>query len=213
MEWIVHNIRHSPGGSKGERGTMFNRTTGPSKAESSPVQNEPKTENITSFLTFAKQIELQGKDHYSKLAKDIPVPEISGIFRFLADEEQRHYDIFDAWQKNALLPHIVNAQILVKSQKAFQKLWEQFREAGLPAMDYYDAYEKALAFENKSAALYESQLSAIEISVATDGQRTVLKNIIHQERAHALFITCLMEFNRSPGEWLENAEWYHLDEF
>ena len=74
--------------------------------------------------------------------------------------------------------------------------------------DYYDAYEKALAFENKSAALYESQLSAIEISVATDGRRTVLKNIIHQERAHALFITCLMEFNRSPGEWLENAEWY-----
>lgn len=170
-------------------------------------------EDGTSFLTFAKQIEIQGKDHYSMLAKDIPVPEISGIFRFLADEEQRHYDIFDAWQKNALLPQIVNAQILVKSQKAFQKLWEQFREAGLPAMDYYKAYEKALAFENKSAALYERQLSEAEISLGTDQQQTVLKNIIHQERAHALFITCLMEFNRAPGEWLENAEWYHLDEF
>ena len=48
---------------------------------------------------------------------------------------------------------------------------------------------------------------------ATEPQRTVLKNIIHQEKGHALLISSLMEFNRAPGEWLENAEWYHIDEF
>jgi rubrerythrin len=192
---------------------MLNRVAGEDVTGSSPVNENPDKGGEASFLAFAKQIEIQGRDHYSMLARDIPIPEISGIFTFLADEEQRHFDIFDSWEKKAHLPSIINTQVLVKSHKAFQKLWEQFREAGLPAMDYFDAYEKALAFENKSVVLYESQLTAVEASGGRDQERTILKNIIHQEKAHAFLITCLMEFNRAPGEWLENAEWYHLDEF
>jgi rubrerythrin len=190
---------------------MLNRAT--VSGENGHSSSGSENDRDGSFLALAKQIEVLGRDHYAGLAKEIPVAEISGIFKFLADEEQRHYDIFDAWEKKALLPSIVNTQVLVKARKVFMKLSEQFREAGLPAKNYYDAYEKALAFENRSAALYEEQLTQIEISAGTEYRRTVLKNIIFQEKAHARFLTSLMEFNRSPGEWLENAEWYHLDEF
>ncbi|MGA3052391.1 MAG: ferritin family protein [Chitinispirillaceae bacterium] len=166
-----------------------------------------------SFLALAKKIEVLGRDLYASVAKEIPISEISGIFKYLADEEQRHYEIFDAWETKTLLPSIVNTQVLVKAKKAFLKLGEQFRVVGLPAHDYYAAYKKALDFENRSVALYEEQLSHIEVSAGTEQERTVLKNIIRQEKAHALLISSLMEFNRAPGEWLENAEWRHPDEF
>jgi rubrerythrin len=192
---------------------MDDITDGSAIVASSPVPVNGGNDAKGRFLALAMQIEVEGRNHYLELFRKIPLPEISGIFRFLADEEQRHYEIFHAWQRSAHLPSIDNTQVLVKALTAFQKLWVQFREAGLPAMDYREAYEKALSFEKKSADLYEAELERIDVTPATEPQRTVLKNIIHQEKGHALLITSLMEFNRAPGEWLENAEWYHLDEF
>ena len=116
----------------------------------SPSPAAAGSDSKGAFLALAMQIEVEGRKHYLAIAGEIPVPEISGIFRFLADEEQRHYELFAAWQRASHLPPIINTHVLVKARNAFQKLWEQFREAGLPAMDYRDAYEKALAFEKKA---------------------------------------------------------------
>ena len=50
---------------------------------------------------LAKSIEKEGKEYYLKLAKESPEPSLAGVFNFLAKEEQRHYDIFDAMQRKA----------------------------------------------------------------------------------------------------------------
>jgi len=73
--------------------------------------------------------------------------------------------------------------------------------------------EKALALEKQSIALYEEQLPLLGEGPDTASQRSVLNSILAQEKGHADLIVSLMELNRYPGEWLENAEFYHIDEY
>jgi rubrerythrin len=162
------------------------------------------------FLDFAKEIETQGMEQYALLSYTIHARELSSIFVFLADQEKRHYELFDSWQRKGAAPEVSAETVLGKAKEAFKRMADHFMTNNyLPPLNYEQAYEKALLFENKSIALYEEAIP----KVADNDQRSVLQRIIDQEKAHARFITSLMEFMRHPGEWLENAEWNHLDEF
>jgi rubrerythrin len=161
------------------------------------------------LLDFAKDIEMQGKKHYTVLAERMPIRELAGIFMFFAKEEERHFEIFDAWQKKMKIPPLENAGIIGRAREVFPTLVEKFRTRGIAAVDYEDAYAKALSLEEKSIALYENARDKYQ----DPGQQALLERIIGQEKLHAQIITSLMEFQRHPHEWLENAEWYHTDEF
>ncbi|MBN1578855.1 MAG: ferritin family protein [Chitinispirillaceae bacterium] len=163
------------------------------------------------FLNFAKEVERKGFEHYTKLADATPVREIAGIFLFLAREEKRHLEIFEAWDKGAAIPSIEDFGISKHAVKAFQILSEHFKTAGTPAINHDDAYEKALEFENKSIRFYTEALNGNAVS--DESQKTILESIIDQEKTHARLITSLMEFQRHPGEWLENAEFRHPDDY
>lgn len=162
------------------------------------------------FLDFAKEIETQGAEQYSNLAAAMPVRELSAIFKFMAEEEKRHYDLFDSWQRKAKTPSLPDGAILGKAKDAFASLADHFMvNHYFPPINYEQAYDKALLLENKSIALYEEALPKVQ----DPENQSVLKMIIDQEHAHARFITALMEFLRHPGQWLENAEWHHLEEY
>lgn len=165
------------------------------------------------MLDFAKEIEMKGFQHYSELAKTADTKEISSIFGYLAKEEKRHYKIFDSWQRNVNIPPLGKSNILRNSKLAFRKLAKHFNTLGVSAVNRDDAYGKALSFENKSIDLYTNALNKITDNVEFEEQGNMLKVIIDQEKKHARLITALMEFQRHPGEWLENAEWNHLDEY
>jgi rubrerythrin len=162
------------------------------------------------FLDFAKEIETQGMEQYAILAYSLSIKEVRDVFVFMADQEKRHYELFDSWQRNGQPPEISGETVLGKANEAFKFLAEHYMaENFLTPLNYYEAYEKALLFENRSVALYEEAL----LKVTDQSQQSVLKTIIDQEKAHARFITGLMDLLRHPGEWLENAEWRHSDEY
>ena len=163
------------------------------------------------FLDFAKEIETEGIKRYSILVHTMQVKELSGIFAFMADQEKSHYELFDSWQRNgAAAPELPVETVLGKAKGAFEDIAGHFLARNfVPPINYEQVYKQALGFENRSIALYEETLPKIN----DDAQRGTLKLIIDQEKAHAHFITALMEFLHHPGEWLENAEWHHLDEY
>lgn len=165
------------------------------------------------LINYAKELELKGYEYYVILAQESTIGEISGIFTFLAKEEKRHYEILDSWQQNIKIPAIENENIMENVNEVFQKLTDQFRGASFVAIDRDDAYEKALEFENKSISHYTKALERLGPGKEHETQRTMLQSIINQEKIHAQLITSLMEFQRHPGEWLENAEWYHFEEY
>jgi rubrerythrin len=156
-------------------------------------------------LELAKNIEKEGKAWYEKLAADSPVPGLAGIFRLLANEEQQHFDLFDARQKNktpgALKPGTVSGE----AKLMFSKLSKQF---SLPETiyDYSKAYEKALEMERKSISLYEDMLSA---STSAEDKKA-LAFLVGEEQKHEHLVEHLLEFVNEPRGFLEDAEFNHL---
>jgi rubrerythrin len=162
------------------------------------------------FLELAKQIEKQGMEQYSLMAKTLEVKGLNGIFAYMGEQEKRHYELFDSWQrKEPARPGLPEETVLGKAKEAFENLAKHFIPANFVAPGNYEqAYKQALQFENNSIDLYTKALSKVD-----DGQQPVLVSIIKEEMDHARFITDLMEFLRHPGEWLENAEWHHSEEY
>jgi rubrerythrin len=161
------------------------------------------------FFDFAKQIETEGMELYSRLADQISIEELSGIFRFLAAEETKHYEIFEAWQHQLDAPEAQSNLILGEPGEIFKKAAMAFETPGAPVLDYSDAYRKALAFEKENLKVYEGALDQIDDPL----QRQQLLIIIEQEKAHVSLLTSLIDFCRHPGEWLENAEIRHSEEY
>jgi rubrerythrin len=161
------------------------------------------------FFDFAKQIETDGKRLYSRLADEIPVEELSGIFRFLAAEDTRHFELFEAWQHQLEKPEAESNLILGEPEEIFKKAAKAFETPGVPVLDYSDAYRKALTFEKENLKAYEGALDRID----DPGQRQQLLIIIEQEKTHVSLLTSLLDFCRHPGEWIENAEVRHSEEY
>ncbi|MBD3391723.1 MAG: hypothetical protein GF418_06655 [Chitinivibrionales bacterium] len=161
------------------------------------------------FIDMAKQIEQEGIQHYHRLAEETPYREMAGIFEYLAREEQRHYDIFDAWQKKHKAPEIERTDIAQRAKKVFERLTKDIDSLGVAAIDQDDAYYKALTLEKNSVSVYTEMLAKTQ----SPEQEKQLHFIIGQEESHMRLVQSLMEFQRHPHEWLENAEWHHFDEY
>lgn len=161
------------------------------------------------FLDFAKKIESDGIALYKKLAIECSSEDLAGIFRFLAAEEFRHYEIFDAWQKQIESPDADSTLILGDPEELFKKATVAFSTLGVPAINYSDAYRKALTFEQESLKKYESALDLLD----DENEKKQMMVIIEQEKIHVHLLTSLIDFSRHPGEWLENAEISHADEY
>lgn len=157
---------------------------------------------------FAKDIEVSGKEYYEKLADESAIEELSGVFTFLAGEEQRHYEIFDAMEKGLPAPELKHSGALQNAKDAFNSLASSLQVSEV-IEDSESAYQKALGFEQKSIDLYQKAL----VDAKDDQQKAALEFIINQEKKHYRIVEAMMEFVRRPKEWLENAEWNHLDAY
>jgi rubrerythrin len=157
-------------------------------------------------LELARNIETEGKEYYTKLAKESPEPSLAGVFSFLAKEEQRHFDIFDALQKKR--PATTQpGTVLAEAKKMFSGLSSHF---ALPELfyDYTAAYMRALEMEQKSIALYDGMLG----SASSDEDKKVFSFLIKEEQKHEHLIEHLIEFVNKPNVFLETAEFNHLQD-
>jgi rubrerythrin len=172
--------------------------------------DEPKRKGMEMDLyEFAMAIEKEGADYYRKLAGEAIDQEVGSIFHFLAREEESHYEILNAWYRETDVPPLTDMNILKESHAVFKRLSNHFETYGVPATHYYNAYEKALKFEEKSVALYESILTKLD----KKDQKGIVNKILDQEKSHVQFLQNMLEFLRHPGEWLENAEWFHQEAY
>jgi rubrerythrin len=153
-------------------------------------------------------LEEQGRDYYLELAQKSPLPALAGIFKFLAGEEQKHCEQFTALTKKVRPDPLPESGALENAQQVFSKMVASF-SIKEPLEDYVSAYQKARDFEQKSIDYYQTALT----QKMENDQCAVFTYIIKQEQAHLQLMQNLIEFVRRPKEWLENAEWNHLDEY
>jgi len=156
---------------------------------------------------FAMKMELDGKAYYEQLAAAAKIVGLRNIFQVLAEDEQKHYEIFQAL-KNQELPAMAESTALENTRNVFEKLGAEKPSDG-SAQDDLDGYRHAMKLEAESFRFYEE----VAIHTPDPGIKQLLSRIAGEERKHFNILQNVFDFVNAPNQYLAWAEFSNLDEF
>ncbi len=156
---------------------------------------------------FAINFERENREYYEKCAEEVEQEGLKSVFRELAEEERKHENIVKQLKADKKVGEVVS-DILPYAKTAFDKIAAKLPENPLTA-EQVDVYNKALAMETKS---YEYYIKKAEESELPHVQR-VFNELAKEEKKHERIIENIIKLVNRPNTWLEDAEWYHLEEY
>lgn len=164
-----------------------------------------------NIYEFAMQMEKDGENYYRLLAKESTVPGLSNIFTMLADEEAKHFKALELISKKKQDPLLVNTNILDNVKNIFVGMKEAKEEPQIDASNATREYRKACTTEELSRAFYLEKAELAENAPI----REIFLQLAKEETNHLRIMENIVEFvsKPEPGNWLENAEWHHLEEY
>jgi len=158
-----------------------------------------------NIFEFAKKMEQDGEDYYRTLAKAGTDHGLSVVLNELADAEIRHREVIDQMEK-ATKEGLGETAILKNAKNVFTKM----KKGGARfASSEIEAYEKALKIEKASEDFYREKARELR----DPDQASLFEQIAEEERKHYFLLENIIAFMNAPKQWLENAEWNHLDEY
>ncbi|MHC4738875.1 MAG: ferritin family protein [Planctomycetota bacterium] len=159
-----------------------------------------------TILEYALQMEKDGETYYRKLVQQTTNKGIQAILTMLADEEVKHYNVIKRMQKT--IPEMTETTILADAKNIFVQIKESaecfdfdIKETGL--------YKKARDIEERTRKFYLEKANEVE----SGRQSELFLQLAEQEKKHYFLLENIIEFISRPEQWLENAEFYHLEEF
>ena len=156
---------------------------------------------------YAMQMEKDGEAYYRDAALKTEHKGTRTILTMLADAEVAHYYVLKQLQENQDIP-LEDSKTLAAVKNVFRQIAES-KDFTLVKPTQVDLYKTALDIEQKSIKLYEEQANQ-----AGEGRnRDVFLRVADEERKHYFIIEKLIDFVSQPDRWLENPEWYHLEDY
>ena len=164
-----------------------------------------------NIYEYAKQMEKDGEDYYRRLARESNTPGLQKIFTMLADEEVKHYKVIEAMQRNIRETVLEDSPVLNITTNVFRDMREQKQPLHIDSSVETEKYRNARDIEEKSRQFYREQAGKAE----TEHQRQIFLKLASEEAKHLRIMENIVEFvsRPEPGQWLENAEWTHLDPY
>ena len=158
---------------------------------------------------YAMQMEKDGEKYYRELAQKSPDRGLARILTMLADQEVQHFDTLQALRRGEDV-HADAGTFRSDAKNVFQELSESKASFDF-STPQVDLYKKAQETEQKSRDFYLKQAE----EATSPGMKETLLAIAHEEKLHYDMLETMIELvsRPQPGNWLENAEWYHSDEY
>lgn len=165
-----------------------------------------------NVFEFAMKMEQDGKAYYEKMAQNAGNASIKKILLDLANDELKHYNIFKKFSEGDFSGvgelKATGTKVLETAQNVFQQIATSGKKFEFTS-DIRSAWEEAQKVEKKSEDFY--RIKAEEES-NKDVKKT-LKVIADEEHKHWVLIEHVLQFIDRPKQWLEDAEWHHLDKY
>lgn len=155
---------------------------------------------------FAMKMEKDGESYYRELAAKSANKGMKSIFTMLADAEVVHYNIFQKMKSNEKVK-VADTEILSQVKNVFEKLREE-KDTDVNASQI-ESYKKAEELEKASQDFYLKQGNEAK----DQDQRAIFLKIAEEEKRHYFILERIIDFVSRPDAWLENPEWYHLEEY
>ncbi len=159
-----------------------------------------------NIFDFAMEKEKFSEDYYRQLAVKSNNKGLETIFNMLADEEAKHYKIVLDMKKD-IAPDLAETTVLSGARNIFEKMRESAQNFNLN-ISQTELYKKALNIEQQSRDFYLEKANEVAKS-----QKEFFLKLADEEKKHYFLLENIIEFVSRPETWLENAEFYHLDEY
>jgi len=155
---------------------------------------------------YAMKVEKDGELYYRELADKTNDAGLKSILTMLADEEVKHYVVFDKMNKKQIIPTQPQVDVFSSAKTIFQKMREENQTASF-SDDQIDFYKSALRSEENSYKFYIEKALMLD----DEEQKAIFMRIAEEERQHMVLLENLVEYISFPERWLENAEFNHME--
>ena len=161
-----------------------------------------------NIFDYAMQMEQDGKSCYQKLANSSEAPGLRSIFLWLAGDEQKHYETFQAMKEQGQALSMVDSQTLDETKNVFAELQASCETLASDAKNL-EAYQYAMKVEADSAQLYQEAAEREPDPTIRD----ILLRIAVEERKHLNILENIFDFVNEPTNSLVWSEFSNLKEF
>lgn len=158
------------------------------------------------IFEYAMQMEKDGEAYYRRLAQQTENKGLKSILTMLADEEVKHQSIIGKMKTEK--PQLSQTTILNDAKNVFVQLRESGEEFDFD-IGQKEFYRKAQDIERKSQEFYTEKANEVK----EEHQKDIFLKLAEEEKKHYFLLESIIGFVSRPETWLENAEFYHLDEY
>ncbi len=161
---------------------------------------------MTNIFEYAMQMEKDGEDYYRRLVQKAGNNGMKTILTMLADEEVKHYNAIKRIQTQKT--QISESEILTDAKNVFVQIKESDASFDFD-IKQTELYKKARDIEKKSRDFYTEKAG----EVTEEYQKELFLKLADEEQKHYVLLDNIIEFVSRPEQWLENAEFYHLEDY
>lgn len=157
---------------------------------------------------YAMRMEQEAEKSYRQMAEETSDATIRKVLVMLADEEAKHYKVFEKMAKNeSAIQDIKNFDTGVTAKDIFTEIKAENKRYSFNN-DQVEFYERAAKVEDKA---YNFYLEKAEEATDPDVKKSFTL-IAKEEKKHQELMENLANFVASPDTWLESAEFYQVTE-
>ena len=156
---------------------------------------------------YAMQMELDGRHFYLDLAEKTNNKGIKNILTMMAESEAKHYNIILSMQRNDKTPYSVDTEVLAEVKNIFERMKEEKKEIDVD-VSQVEFYKEALQVETDSEKFYLERADEEK----DPNKKEIFLTLAKEEKSHCILLENLVNLVSQPDTWVENPEWYHLDE-
>ena len=159
-----------------------------------------------NIFEYAMQMEKDGEIYYRQLVQQTANKGLKTILTMLADEEVKHYNAIEKMKTAG--PDVVETTILTDAKNVFIQIQESNESFGFD-IGQTELYKKAQDIEKRSQDFYLEKANETEKKY----QKRIFQKLAEEEKKHYFLLENIIQFVSRPDTWLENAEFYHLEEY
>ncbi len=150
---------------------------------------------------YAMEMEKEGEAFYRELAEKTDNDGLKNIFLNLADEEVKHYKMFEELAKHDGSVVIPKMNVEKDAKAIFAEMKASGKKIDF-SKDQVALYKKAMESEEKAYTLYVEKANEVQ----SPEDKEIFLKIADEEKKHHKLLENIVEFVAEPGSWLENAE-------
>jgi len=163
-----------------------------------------------NIFEHAMKMEEDGRAFYLKHAEKTSIPEFRRVLIELAEDELKHYNIIKAMRDGQTTEYKEAEKTTIFStvKNVFESLKVEGKRLSFRA-EAKDLWEQAQEIEKKSEDFYRQKAGEVD----HETQKLILNSIADEEHKHWVTLENVIQFLDRPKQWLEDAEWSHLEDY